>query len=395
MRLPRNVPLIALFLTQGAALGMWFVPLGGVLEAHGVGSLRPYAFAASAAAALVAPLLFGAMADRQVSPVILLRWLALAGATASIAVTVALAESAGRWTLLALIQLNALCLAPAWSLASTIVFAGLRDSAREFGPVRAMATLGWVVGCWLVSAFHADRTAWAGVGSAAAWLGVAVLTRWLPIISPPPNTQHLSVVQRLGLDALGLLRIRDHRVILLTAAMMNIPLAAFYPFTPSHLNDLGLTRTSAWMTFGQVSELVAMFSLAGLLARWRFKWVMAAGLGFGVLRFALCSMNGRWWILSGIALHGLSYTLVFITAQIYLNQRVELEWRGRAQALLTLLTSGLGNGIGYLSTGWWLAASTGPTGVQWSRFWGGLSLAVGVLLTGFLLTYRGRRGQAQ
>ena len=348
----------------------------------------------SAGAAFVAPLLFGAMADRRVSPVILLRWLALAAAAASAAVSVALAESAGRWTLLGLIQLNALCLAPAWSLASTIVFAGLKDSAREFGPLRAMATLGWVAGCWGVSAFHADRTAGAGVGSAAAWLGVALITRWLPVISPAANTQHLSVAQRLGLDALGLLRIRDHRVILVTAGLMNIPLAAFYPYTPSHLNDLGLTRTSAWMTLGQVSELVAMFSLAGILVRWRVKWVMAAGLGFGVLRFGLCSLNGRWWILSGIALHGLSYTLVFITAQIYLNQRVELEWRGRAQALLTLLTSGLGNGIGYLSTGGWLAASTGPTGVRWSLFWGGLALTVGFLLFGFLLTYRGRRAAA-
>lgn len=395
MRWPTNAGLIALFLLQGAALGMWFVPLGGVLEAHDEGALRPYAFAASAGAAFVAPLLFGAMADRQISPVILLRWLALAGALTSIAVSLALAGSVGRWTLLGLIQLNALCLSPAWSLASTIVFASLRDSTRDFGPLRAMATLGWVGGCWIVSAVHADRTVWAGVGCALAWLGVAAITRWLPVVSPPLNTQHLSMAQRLGLDALGLLRDRDHRAVLLTATLISIPLAAFYPYTPSHLNDLGLNRTSAWMTVGQVTELLAMFSLAGLLTRWRVKWVMAIGLGFGVVRFGFCALDGRGWILSGIALHGLSYTLVFITAQIYLNQRVDVEWRGRAQALLTLLTSGVGNGIGYLSTGWWLTANTGSGGVRWPRFWGGLAVLVGVLLAGFLLTYRGRRAAAR
>lgn len=395
MRLPQDLRMVGLFLLLGAALGMWFVPLGGVLEAHGQGGLRPYAFAASASAAFVGPLLFGAMADRKVSPVILLRWLSVASAAASLAVSLALSHSAGRWALLSLIQLNALCLSPAWSLASTIIFAGLRDSTRDFGPVRAMATLGWVLGCWIVSVCHADRSIWAMVISAATWLGVTAVTCWLPVDNPNVTSPHLTMAQRLGLDALGLLRVRDHRVVLLTATAMNIPLAAFYPYTPSHLNDLGLTRTSAWMTVGQFTELLAMFTLAGMLARWRVKWVIAFGLGFGVLRFALCALDGRWWILSGIALHGLSYTLVFITAQIYLNQRVEVEWRGRAQALLTLLTSGVGNGIGYLSTGWWLAANTAPGGVRWSRFWAGLAFAVALLLIGFLLTYRGRQAKAK
>src|ERR1017187_8681248 len=73
--------LIALFFLQGAALGMWFVPLSTVLDAHGLNAIKPFAFAASALAAFVSPLIFGAMADRQASPVKVLRGLALATAT--------------------------------------------------------------------------------------------------------------------------------------------------------------------------------------------------------------------------------------------------------------------------------------------------------------------------
>ena len=38
------------------------------------------------------------------------------------------------------------------------------------------------------------------------------------------------------------------------------------------------------MTLGQVTEIVAMFSLAYLFLAVRLKWIFAAGLTFGVLR---------------------------------------------------------------------------------------------------------------
>jgi hypothetical protein len=37
--------LAALFFLQAMAMGMWMVPLSGVLTAHGYSSLTPYAFA--------------------------------------------------------------------------------------------------------------------------------------------------------------------------------------------------------------------------------------------------------------------------------------------------------------------------------------------------------------
>jgi MFS family permease len=144
------------------------------------------------------------------------------------------------------------------------------------------------------------------------------------------------------------------------------------------------------MTLAQTTELVAMFALAGLFLRWRLKWIFAAGLAFGVLRFALCALNGKAWLLAGITMHGLSFTLYFITAQIYIDERVGSEWRVRAQALMTLMTNGVGNLIGYLGTGWWFAACVRPAGTQWSLFWGVLAAMVGVVLVYFLVAYRGQ-----
>jgi len=115
-------------------------------------------------------------------------------------------------------------------------------------------------------------------------------------------------------------------------------------------------------------------------------------MGFAVLRFILSALNDRAGLLAGVALHGCSFALVFITAQIYLDQRVDIAWRARAQALMSLINSGVGNLIGYLSTGWWFAVCTRPTGTRWPLFWGVLAAAVAVVLVYFLVAYHGQGG---
>lgn len=312
-----------MFCFQSMAMGMWMVPLTRVLTAHGLSGIRAYAYATSAVAAFLSPLIFGAMADRHASPVRVLRWLAAASA-----VGMALASwSIGRgWppgVVLAVIQLYAICAAPTGSIATTIVFSRLRDSQRQFGPIRAAATFGWMCGCWIVSGFGVDASPWAGYGGAVVWLTLAGFTHLLPSVEPPPSSGRVTLLERLGWDALVLLKNPDHRVVFLTTALFSIPLAAFYPFAPQHLKDLGFERTSAWMSLGQATEVVAMFALAGLFARWRLKWIFGAGLAVGLLRYGLCASGQAFWLLIGVTLHGLSFTLFYITGQIYLNERVD------------------------------------------------------------------------
>ncbi len=381
--------LIALFFLQGAALGMWFVPLSSVLEAHGLRSIRPYAFAASALAAFVSPLIFGAMADRHASPIKVLRGLSFATAAMMTVVGAAIQSHYNPWLVLALIQFQALCSSPTWSISSAIVFARLGDARKEFGPIRAMGTLGWMVGCWFVSLLNADASTSATFSAAAAWLIVGVFTFFLPQVASSKVVGRVSWSQRFGLDALTLLKNRDHRVVFIMLVLVSIPLAAFYPYAPPHLRELGLQHASAWMTLGQVTEMIAMFSLGALLLKWRLKWIFACGLGFGVARFALSAVNTRLGLLFGLLLHGACYTLIFITAQIYLELRVDSAWRARAQALLSLMSGGVGNLLGYLGTAVWFSACTQLSVTRWPLFWNGLALSVAVIAIYFLAAYRG------
>ena len=377
----------ALMFIQAAGMSAWLVPLGPVLDAHGLGAIKPLAFATSALACFVSPLFFGAMADRHASPVKVLRGLALATAIAMALATTAIQRCNHVWVILGLIQLYALCTAPTWGIASTIVFARLKDARQEFGPVRAMGTLGWMAGCLLISGLNADSTTGAGYCGSVIWLLVAGFTFFLSPVEPPPSA-HVSWHERLGLDALTLLKNPRHRVMFITAALMNMAIAAFYPYAPAHLHDLGFQHTTAWTSLGQVTEVVAMFTLGRLLLRWPMKWLVAAGLGFGVLRFVFSACNTRAWLLLGVSLHGASFVLVLIIAQIYLEKNVEIAWRARAQALFALMTSGVGNLLGYLGSGWWFHLCTPRLATNWTLFWGGLAATVGLVLVYFLVMYR-------
>jgi hypothetical protein len=330
------------------------------------------------------------MADRHASPVRVLRGLAVATAAAMALAGASIQFGWNRWLVVALIQLNALCWAPTFSITASIAFSRLKDSEREFGPVRAMATSGWMAGCWLVSGMSADASPLAGFGSAVAWLVLAAFTFCMPSVEPPKAMVGLTLRQRMGWDALELLKNHDHRVVFVTGALFCIPIAAFYPFAPTHLRELGLVRTSAWMSLGQVTEIIAMFSLGALLPRWRLKWLFAFGLGFGVLRFALSAMGTGACLLAGVALHGASFTFVLITAQIYLDRRVDPAWRTRAQALFSLMNMGLGNLVGFLGTGLWFQATGAAPEVRWALFWGGLAAAVAAVGAYFLKAYHGQ-----
>lgn len=388
-----------LFWLQGQAIALWFVPFSTVLKTHGMEWLAPYGVGASAVAAFISPMLSGTIADRHLPPTVLLRWLAVATA-----VTLAMAFYAiemrwsGTWVL-GLMQLQYLCAAPSWGLASVIVLSRLHAPERQFGPIRVFATYGWMAaGVFVSFLLHADGSTRCGFVAALAWLGVAAFTYVLPVA---PNTRNTSLSTAgwrgwFGWEALKLLADRDHRAVFVSAGLLSIPLAAFYPFVILQLQELGVTRASAAMSLGQVTEVLAMYALGPMLARWRLKAVLSLALGFCVLRYLLFALDTRTAALIGVGLHGFCYTFFFIPAQIYLEKRIDPALRFRAQALLTLIMAGFGNLLGAVGCGWLRAAYTAPgSGTDWGRYWLVLAGAVACVSVYFVAAYRGGARQPE
>jgi hypothetical protein len=244
---------------------------------------------------------------------------------------------------------------------------------------------------WLVSwGLAADSSTRSGFAAAITWASVAAFSLLLPKLTPVAAGGARSWRDMFGLEALKLLRDHDHRVVFVTAAFYSAVLAAFYPFTPINLNAIGIGHATAAMSLGQVTEIIAMFGLAPLLARVRLKWIFLAGIGFGVLRYGLFIIGTKPWMILGVGLHGFAFTLYFITAQLYLERRVDPLLRARAQALLTLMVAGFGNLSGSLGSGWWRQACLVDGHTQWPVFWTGMTAVTALVFVFFAVSYRGQ-----
>lgn len=381
--------LCLLFYLQAHAQALWYVPFSNVLEAHGLKAIVPYAFACSSLAFFISPMISGALADRHVSAERVLRWLSAGTGLCLLFTFTAIGQGWGPFWVLALLQLQQLFYAPTWGLAGAIVLSRLERPDREFGAIRVWGTFGWLTAGPIMSfIFHADSSVVSGYVAGAVWLTVAAFSFALPCVSPAEPSAPRSWRDLLGWDAFSLLRNPNHRPVFVTAGLLSIPLAAFYPFAVIHLREAGEPHPAAAMSLGQVSETIAMYALAPLLARVRLKTLFMTGIFFGVMRYVFFAVDTRAALLSGVALHGFCYTLFFISAQIYLDQKVDRAFRTRAQTLLSLMMSGVGTFVGALSCGWWREWCMSSDGTHWSLYWSVLAVAVLGVFVFFGMTYR-------
>ena len=386
--------LAALFFMTAQALGLWSVTFSKVLKAYGYENIIPYVGSTSVTAslaAIVSPLIVGALADQRFSSEKVLRWLCLGAGVFMALMFYAIQHHWSLMMVVVLAQIMALWVMPTFGLSTSLVIARLNNPREQFGPVRSAATLGWIAAGLIVSgALHGDSSVIVGYASAFTFVLVILVTFTLKPMPPPAGKTHRSWSDILGLEAWTLLKNPDHRVVFVGAALFNMPLAAFYQFTPLHLNALGVEEAGYNMSIGQIMEVVGLLSLAALLTRFRLKWLFLCGIGFGAVRYVLFAMDSLPSMRAGIFMHGILFTLFFMTAQIYLEQRIPAAMRSRAQALLSLMMSGLGNLFGSLGCGWWWHVCTQGDHTDWHRYWSGLAGVIVAIMVWFGFSYKGR-----
>jgi MFS family permease len=389
---PEFLELHGLFFLLGLAQALWYVPFSNVLKSHGLEHLVPYAFATAAIGSIISPLLSGAIADHHLGAERILRWLTVGMGAFTAAAFTAIERGWSVASIMLLLQTAQLFGAPTWALASAIALARLPHPDRQFGPVRVWLTLGWLSGGPIVSfLLHADSSTRSGFAAAIAWGCAGASTLLLPPSVRVEAKERRRWADSFGWKALSLPADRDQRAVLLGAALFSIPLAAFYPFVALQLRALGVKQIAASMALAQVSEVLTMYALASVVRRFRFKAIFLTALGVTVGRFLLFGLNSRGWLLVGIGLHGLCYTFFFVAAQIYLNGTMAPELRARAQALLTVMVSGVGTLLGALACGWWLDWCNHADGMRWNLYWTVLSGATLAVMIWFAMAFDGSR----
>lgn len=343
--------------------GGWFVTMGSYLGASlsATGAQIGLAYSTQSWGAIIAPFIFGLIADRCFNAERVLAVAHLAGG----ALMLALARSGDFSGFYPLLLAYMVLYMPTLALVNSVAFRQLQDPSREFSTIRVWGTVGWIVAGLCISyVFAWDSPAaishgmlkntFLMCGIASLVLGVYSLT--LP--KTPPVTDraaHSGLRDILGLEALRLLANRNFLVFFVSSVLICIPLAFYYQNANQFLTELHVPNATGKQTLGQMSEVVFMLLIPVFLNRFGMKTTLLVGMLAWALRYVLFAFGNAGdlatLLLIGIALHGVCYDFFFVSGQIYIDSKAGPRSKSAAQGLITLATYGAGMLIGFWAAG--------------------------------------------
>jgi nucleoside transporter len=338
--------------------GAWYVSMGPYMAGRGMSDRAiGIAYTLSPIAAIISPFFLGLVADRFFASERVLALMHLLGGAAMLAVPTVAARS-GAGPFLWLILVHCIFFMPTINLTNSVAFANLNDQEKQFPYIRVFGTAGWIVANWTISLMGLDASASQFYIAGIAALVLAVFSLILPHTPPPSKGKKVTVGEIVGVGALKMFKSRSFTVFAICSFLISIPLAAYYNYAGRMVTDILTVRnptaathpTTAWMSIGQIAEVVFMLVMPLFFRRLGVKWMLVLGMFSWVLRYALFAAGAPaallWVAMIGVALHGLCYDFFFVTGFIYTDKRADKQIRGQAQGMLVLLTYGLGLGIG-------------------------------------------------
>lgn len=339
--------------------GAWFVTLGTFLinNLHASGAETGSVFSTQSWGAIIAPFIIGLIADRYFNAEKILAILHLVGAVLMYqmfkapAVAVFYPYALGYMILFM----------PTLALVNSISFNQMKNTEKEFPPVRVWGTIGWIVAGLAISfIFLWDSPENVKEGmmkntfllASIASLALGIFSFTLP--KTPPKVEKgakVKVSEILGLDAIKLLKDKNFLIFFVASILICIPLAFYYQYANPFLTDIGMTNPTAKMTMGQFFEIFFLLMLPFIFKKFGFKVTILAGMLAWAIRYALFAYGNAadltFMLIIGIILHGICYDFFFVSGQIYTDAKAGPKFKSAAQGLITLATYGVGMLIGF------------------------------------------------
>lgn len=396
--------------------GAWFVTLGPFMGARGFkGEMIGNAYSTAPVAAILAPLILGAIADRFFASQRVMAFLHFVGGLCLLAAPSVADQGGSGWVFISVLLVHMLCYMPTLGLSNTVAFNAMSNPAKQFPIVRVWGTIGWIVAGisvgYLAKQMVTDKGTFADLAAAqaaapfffyvagASGIVLGLFSLMLPHTPPPQKGKPFAASSALGLDALALLGNRNFLVFTVASLLICIPLAAYYSFAGVYAGKAGVEDVPFKMTFGQMSEIFFMLVMPLCFARLGVKWMLAIGMLAWVIRYGLFGlawpvptaepMHSVYLVLGGIILHGICYDFFFVTGQIYTEQSAPKEMRAQAQGFLVLVTQGVGMLIGNQVFGRLVDRYTTDGVTDWRTVWFiPAAFALGILIM-FVLAFKG------
>lgn len=336
--------------------GAWYVTVATWLgqTLHFSGQQIALVMGTTALGAMLSPFLVGLMADELFANQHLLA--ALHGIGGVLLWFTSTQTSFG--TIYAVLLIYALCYMPTMALTNALAFRQMKDPKQDFGSIRVLGTLGWIVAGWIIDKVLAAMPAFHGIEAtptplrlaSIASIIMAVYSLTLPDTPPLRSAHGFKLSNIFPPEAFALFKDRNFTVFALASFLICIPLQFYYSFTNLFLNEIHVGDVAFKMSFGQISELAFMVTLPWFFKRLGVKYTLMLGMLAWVLRY-ICfgtgnSSNLVWLLYAGIVMHGICYDFFFVTGQVYVDQKAPQALRAAAQGLITFITYGIGMFVG-------------------------------------------------
>ncbi len=379
-------------------MGTWMATIGNYMTEIDMAELVYWAYSVVPISAMVSPYFMGLFVDRYFDSEKVLGWLHIVSGAALALVPLGASIGSPAFFLSALF-LHGLCYAPTISLTASLPMHHMTDNERQYPIIRVFGTIGWIVaGVFVSRVLHADTTPIPLYVGAISSVIFGLYSFTLPHTPPPKKGQKASFKTVIDFNALKRLSSRPFWIFLISVFLVWIVAAAYYPYTPILIADLGITDPAFKMTFGQMSEILFMLLIPLAYPKLGAKWMLAIGILAWAVRYFLFSFAvidaTLWMVIVGIALHGVCFDGVYVVGQIYIDKKAGPEIRGQAQGLLVFAMSGFGQLLGTIVMGEYfneLIVGTDHAASSWQAYWLYPAVLATVILLAFIVFFNDKQ----
>jgi len=142
------------------------------------------------------------------------------------------------------------------------------------------------------------------------------------------------------------------------------------------------------MAIAQAAQIFATYVLLGLCLKQGFQLTLTVGAAAWAAMYLLYSFGKpRPLVIGSMALHGISYTLFVFGGQVY-TDAIGGEIKGSAQALLAVVTLGLGLFVGSQFAGFVMDRNVADGKFDWKKIFIIPCILVGICVLLLLILFR-------
>ncbi len=243
-------------------------------------------------------------------------------------------------------------LMPTWALVSSIAMT--HASPASFPYIRSFGSIGWAaaalfsaVAIWCFGFETFDKSPYIFLCGAATCLAGALVGVTLPATPPKAGGRKTGIADALGLKALALFKDRELLKLFLILFVAMMPFQWYFGYNTMYLDESGFKCLNLTQSLGQVLELGFLALLPVMFTKCGVKWSLMVGLGALALRylfFYVATATGcHAFDYGGILIHGLIFGGIVVIAQMHVAEKAPDALKSQAQALVFILTTGVGD----------------------------------------------------